>query len=116
MARLFTAIELAAGTRAAIVSRQAEIAAALHHAGDRDLRITDATQLHLTLVFIGEIDEARVPVVAEALAPAIPIAPFAIEFSACGTFPPGGAPRVLWLGMSHGAAQLSDVHRVVSER
>src|SRR5581483_11051610 len=100
MARLFTAIELAAGTRAAIVSRQAEIAARLRHAGDRDLRLTGAEQLHLTLVFIGEVDEARVPAVAEALAPAIPVTPFAIEFGACGTFPPGGPPRVLWLGVS----------------
>jgi 2'-5' RNA ligase len=116
MVRLFTGVELGARTRGAVVARQAEIAAAIRTAGDRELRMTGPDQLHLTLVFIGETDDAQARTVEAAFGPPIPMAPFTIEFGACGTFPPAGAPRVLWLGISRGAGALSQIHGVVSAR
>ncbi len=116
MARLFTGVELGAITRGAIVARQAEIAAAVRAAGDRELRTTGPDQLHVTLVFIGEADDARAQAVERALGSPIPIPPFTIEFGACGTFPAAGAARVLWLAISRGAAALSQIHRVVWDR
>jgi len=116
MARLFTAVELSPAAHAAVVSRQREIATTVRGAGNRDFRVTSAEQLHLTIVFIGEVDEARVASVERALVQPIGIAPFTLELGGCGTFPSSGRPRVLWLGVSRGAQELGELHRVVSDR
>jgi 2'-5' RNA ligase len=116
MARLFTAVELGDRTRAAVVARQAQLAAAARDAGDRDLRMTPPGQLHLTLVFIGEVQEPTVQALERVLEPPIGIPPFGIEFGEWGMFPPTGRPRVLWLGVSRGAAELSHVYRIVADR
>jgi 2'-5' RNA ligase len=116
MTRLFTAVELGDHARAAVIARQALLADAVRDAGDRELRITPAGQLHLTLAFIGDVQEPTVLAVERVLEPPIAVAPFAIEFGAWGMFPPSGRPRVLWLGIRRGAAELSDVYRIVADR
>jgi 2'-5' RNA ligase len=75
-----------------------------------------AGQLHLTLVFIGDVPGQTAQAVERALEAPIDIPPFAIEFGGWGTFPPGGRPRVLWLRVSRGAAELSSVYRAVADR
>lgn len=56
-------------------------------------------QLHLTLRFIGDADEGRFLAIRDALsrvnAPA-----FLLHLEGIGCFPPRGAPRVLWIGLS----------------
>ena len=56
-------------------------------------------QLHLTLHFLGEVDggqmRALIAGLAELEAPA-----FDMELRGAGVFPPRGAPRVIWLGVS----------------
>jgi len=116
MARLFTAVELNPAAHEAVVTRQREIGTALRGAGDLDLRVTSAEQLHLTMVFIGEVDEARVALVEQALVQPIGLAPFTLELGGCGMFPSSGRPRVLWLGVSRGAQELGQLHRAVSDR
>jgi 2'-5' RNA ligase len=116
MARLFTAIELGDHARAAVIARQVQLAAAARDTGDHDLRITPPRQLHLTLVFIGEVREPTVQALEHVLEPQIGIPPFAIEFGEWGMFPPAGRPRVLWLGVTRGAAELSNVYRIVADR
>jgi 2'-5' RNA ligase len=116
MARLFTAIELSPPVRGAIVERQARIHASLRAAGGGDLRLVPPHQLHLTLVFIGEVDEARVIEIESAAAAPLPIAPFDVLFGECGVFPPRGAPRVLWIGVARGATELTELHRLVCSR
>ena len=116
MARLFTAIELGEVVREAVVARQAVIAAALRAAGDRDLRLVKPAQLHLTLVFIGEVPEDRVPALTAALADPIPVPPFDLEIGMPGVFPPQGTPRVLWLSVARGASELVRVNDVVATR
>lgn len=116
MARLFTAVELSEPVREAVSARQAVIAASLRAAGDRDLRVVKPGQLHLTLVFIGEVPEERVPVLTSTLAEPIPVPPFELEIGLPGVFPADGAPRVLWLAVSRGATELARLHEVVSAR
>jgi 2'-5' RNA ligase len=115
MPRLFTAIELAPDTRQAVQRQQALVAANLKSAG-ASLRLMPAEQLHLTVVFIGQVDEARAQAVAEAMRADLPLPPFDLEFGAAGVFPPRGRARVLWLGLSQGAQQVSQVHAHVTER
>jgi 2'-5' RNA ligase len=115
MARLFTAIELDPGVRETIVGRQTELARALDSA-NTGLRLVRPAQLHLTLVFLGEVEEARVPAIVRTMSADLPIAPFEIEFASCGVFPPRGPARVLWLGIDRGARQVTALFDAVSER
>jgi RNA 2',3'-cyclic 3'-phosphodiesterase len=116
MARLFTGIELGAKVRERVAACQAELAAAIG-GGRRDgLRLVRAVHLHLTLVFLGEIDDARVPAVVEAMTADLPLPPFDIEFASCGVFPPHGHARVLWLGVGRGAQETAVLFEMVSER
>src|SRR5690606_2402363 len=56
--------------------------------------------LHLTLKFLGEVPEALLPPLSEALAEASSrVEPFEIEVAGMGVFPPRGAPRVVWAGV-----------------
>ena len=113
MARLFTAIELSEEARTRVTDAQAAL---LRVIGAGDLRLVKPGQLHLTLVFIGEVDESRVPIIRDALAPDIPLDRFEMTIGSCGVFPPRGPARVLWLGLSAVASEVGALHRVVSAR
>jgi 2'-5' RNA ligase len=96
--RLFVAAELPASHRAAL--------AGVCERGRRGgVRWVPAENVHLTLKFLGEVDEGLVPRLEEALAAvAAGAEPFALSLSGCGCFPNARAPRVLWLGLGEGAA------------
>jgi 2'-5' RNA ligase len=72
--------------------------------------------LHVTIKFIGEIDEAEAERLQALLAPPMAIAPFALEWRGIGTFPSNKHPRALWLGVARGAASLAQVEAEVSRR
>ena len=60
-----------------------------------------AEKWHLTLVFLGEPDAARLaelPAVIEPLARACPVT--SLQLKGCGTFETARAPVVLWLGVT----------------
>lgn len=116
MTRLFTAIELSAAVRDAVAAEQAQLQAVLRVAGDRNLRPVSAAHLHLTLVFIGEIADAGVPAIVDALSQAIPMPSFEVELRGWGMFPPRGAPRVLWCGVGRGARELTALHEEIAGR
>jgi RNA 2',3'-cyclic 3'-phosphodiesterase len=56
-------------------------------------------QIHLTLRFIGEVDGGMFRDLKEALAE-VRATPFSLAVQGVGHFPPRGAPRVLWAGLS----------------
>ncbi|MBS1820324.1 MAG: RNA 2',3'-cyclic phosphodiesterase [Acidobacteria bacterium] len=116
MARLFTAIELTGATRDAVAAEQRRLTGALRSSGGRDLRMVRAPQLHLTLVFLGEVAEDRVPTITEAMGRDLPCEPFSLSFAGAGVFPPRGPARVLWLGVAEGAAQVVRLFDLVSDR
>ncbi|HXE81002.1 MAG TPA: RNA 2',3'-cyclic phosphodiesterase, partial [Vicinamibacterales bacterium] len=66
-------------------------------------------QLHLTLRFIGEVDDAIGAEIETRLAPAYPTAPFEIALAGVGLFPPSGAPRVVWIGLTDGIDRVREV-------
>ena len=72
--------------------------------------------MHLTLLFLGEAQEARVPAVVEAMTAPASMPPFDMTFGGVGVFPPRGAPRVLWLGVSEGADLLARFSSELAER
>jgi len=112
--RLFTAIDLDDGARSAVARLQRRLSEQL--SGDRSLKWVDPSRMHLTLVFLGEVADARVPAIVDSLSRPIDAPRFAIAFHGLGVFPARGAPRVLWLDVAQGAAALTTVHGHVVTR
>jgi 2'-5' RNA ligase len=112
--RLFVAIDLDQGARQAIASEQARLKKAL---GDRSsLKWVRDEQMHLTLVFLGEVTDDRAPQVVDSINQSIDAVPFDASFEGVGMFPPHGPPRVLWIGIGRGAQELIAVQRELAGR
>ena len=73
-------------------------------------------RLHLTVRFIGEVDESRASTVAASLAPPLSVASFDLTMESIGTFPPTGRPRVIWAGIREGRESMAAIEREVSTR
>jgi RNA 2',3'-cyclic 3'-phosphodiesterase len=114
--RLFIAADVDRETRANIarISAQVQLAAA----SLRRTRITWVRddRLHLTLEFLGDLDEAAEQRVRSALAEPLAAQPFTIQFDGLGFFPRSGPPRVLWLGIVEGLTELRGVHAELRRR
>ena len=95
--RLFVALELPLALKQAVAEVQLGLPGARWMASDA---------LHLTLAFIGEVDERVGRRIEEALrraqAPPLPLA-----LRGLGHFPLRGPPRVLWVGVSPAPALVS---------
>ncbi len=75
-----------------------------------DLKWVEPINLHITLKFLGEIEEKRLPEVERAVREvASNHRPFELQIGAPGSFDSGGAIRVLWLGIDRGADALSSI-------
>ena len=63
--------------------------------------------VHLTLKFLGYVDEAKVPALVQALTRACEgSGPFELALSGLGVFPSPSRPRVAWVGLSGGVETL----------
>jgi 2'-5' RNA ligase len=72
-----------------------------------DVRWARPETLHITVHFFGELEASRAAAALEAISPvARRTAAFDVELERLGAFPPGGTPRVLWLGPAHDVAAL----------
>jgi RNA 2',3'-cyclic 3'-phosphodiesterase len=89
MPRLFVAIDLPEQVKARLIAFPPELPLATWVAVE---------QLHLTLRFIGEVDDGTVSLMKSSLAK-IRFTPFPLTLCGVGHFPPGRHPRVLWVGM-----------------
>jgi len=112
--RLFVAIDIDAPARAALAMVQKRVTRALGVRGA--LRQTRPEQMHLTLAFIGNLDEGRAELVGEALTPPLPAAPYTLVLGGLGVFPVRGAPRVLWVGAVAGAHETIALQRLIVQR
>jgi 2'-5' RNA ligase len=113
--RLFVAVDLPDEARQAIAVRQKLWAGRLSKSKD-GLKLIDPSRMHLTLLFIGEVPEARVPAIVESMNAPSGMAPFDVTLGGVGVFPPRGAPRVLWIGITEGAACLERLQHEIAER
>ena len=106
MIRAFVAVELTDELRSAIALVQTQVKAELARelrrtAPDARLQWVRPEAIHLTLKFLGDIEDGQVEDIAQALAVAVsPQARFSMEVGGLGVFPDLRAPRVLWIGLS----------------
>lgn len=93
--RLFVAIELPDE-----VLRQISGVRAKLDRGFRDITWVRPEGIHLTIKFLGEVDEERVSVLTDALDAAKQgVMPFTVKVGRIGAFPDMSRPRVLWAGV-----------------
>ncbi len=115
--RLFVAIEAPDGWRDAAHELRAALDGALGDETAARLRWVAPELLHLTLRFIGEVDEARVAALQAALDAAGPV-DLALSLGAAGSFGSPARTQVVWLGVggdADGLVALADrVERAVA--
>lgn len=111
--RMFIAVDPPAETAA----RARTIIAGLRERGV-EAAWADPGQMHLTLHFLGDdVDDGdlhRICVAMDEAAAGLP--PFRLEIGGVGAFPDPRRPRVIWLGVRGGAAELSRLHDALADR
>jgi len=96
--RLFIAIELPSEIRDALMAFVTESRGIAPRA-----KWVRAENLHVTLKFLGETDEAKLPAIQNALVSVRSGKPVALDFRGLGFFPNEHRPRVFWVGMEASA-------------
>lgn len=100
--RTFIAIDVPAAQQREILHLQTALRSLLPH-----VRWVSSPLLHITLHFLGEVPAPELDKVAQAVAAGIKHqSPFEILLRGVGGFPPRSSPRVIWLGVATGAAEL----------
>ena len=106
--RLFVAVDPAPAVRVALRAAIARVRPLAPRA-----RWVAPGVSHVTLAFLGDTAAETVPALVLALgAAARGLTPIDARFAGAGTFG-GASPRVLWVGLTEGAAALGAVHRAL---
>jgi 2'-5' RNA ligase len=101
--RLFFAVELPTGVQSALGAWQQR--------HDTAYRWVDPAMLHVTLAFLGEQREQRLPELSRIGADAAARVPsFMLGLGEPGSFGPKRAPRVLWVGLDDGRIELGQLN------
>lgn len=109
MIRAFIAVELPDALRQEVASLQNDLQSA-----GADIKWVETNNLHLTLKFLGNIEEAQVPALKEALETATrPLTPFTLHLEGIGAFPRTTSPRVVWVGVTEGEKPLVELAQAV---
>lgn len=113
--RLFLALDVDEAVRAAAA---AWTSALRRHLGAEAaaLRVPRLDALHVTLHFLGEVSAASDAALRTALSAPLQRPRFEAALGEAGTFPPQGAPRVIWAGLGAGAAETIAVHDALRPR
>ncbi|MCM8794809.1 MAG: RNA 2',3'-cyclic phosphodiesterase [Candidatus Omnitrophica bacterium] len=102
--RCFIAVEPPEETRKEISRLQAE----LKQSG-ADVKWVEPGNIHLTLKFLGEIDEASIASLKEALSSTLRFSPFTMTLEGIGAFPGTTNPRVIWVGVHQGEKESKEL-------
>jgi 2'-5' RNA ligase len=109
--RSFIALELSAEARAE-VSRAAK---ELKSTG-ADVKWVQAGSIHMTLKFLGNIEEDKVPAVAKRLDGVAAMFPaFNAALGELGSFPKWEYAKVIWIGIGEGADEMTSVAKGVED-
>lgn len=99
MTRTFLALELPDPVRAALAREIARLTRGLGQSLP-PVRWVDPAGMHLTLAFLGELDDARLAVATDAAREAArDFAAFSLQLAGLGSFGPPRSPRVIWVGV-----------------
>ena len=112
MIRTFVCIELPPDIKAGIAGLQES----LKKVG-RGVRWSRPEGIHLTLKFLGDVEEDKIENIGERVAVACEgIAPFHIELAQAGAFPNFRRPRVFWLGIHEESGFLGRLQKEIDKQ
>lgn len=115
--RLFIGIELPEHVRQAAASVAADLRHDIRRAAPRTVaRWVPAGNLHITVWFLGEVQDADTEALIRALKEPLGTGPVPLEIAGAGAFPPSGPPRATWLGLTEGVSGLVAVHDQLRDR
>lgn len=82
---------------------------------DESVKWTDAENIHITLAFLGDTDESRIPVLDRMLAEKCTgFGTFALRLAGIGLFRNLRDPRIIWAGIED-AKRISDLNGLVAD-
>ncbi len=97
--RTFIAVELTEDVRRALRDVQARL-----RTGGADVKWVEEENLHLTVKFLGEVQDERLPDVIAATRLAVAsLTTFSVSIGGIGAFPSMTRPRVVWVGLQSGS-------------
>jgi RNA 2',3'-cyclic 3'-phosphodiesterase len=108
MARLrtFIAIDLGKMIRDRCLALQEMLAR-----GGAEVKWVEEENLHLTLLFLGEVEDRDLPALCQAVAECCALHdPFTLSIETVGCFPNPRRPRVVWVGIGTGSAEVGALH------
>ena len=107
--RTFLAIDLGKKIRDRLVSFQENLAA-----DAPDVKWVEPDNMHLTLFFLGEVDQREIIDICRAAQKAIgEMRSFTVNIEGTGCFPNMRRPHVLWVGVGEGADEVRAVHDAI---
>ena len=99
--RLFVAAELNEDVRERLASIQEKL-----RSGDFDLKMVEPENLHLTLKFLGEVEEKHATHMEKLISDAVKdVHAFSLSFHGIGYFGSGNRMSVVWAGVKEGKEQ-----------
>ncbi len=102
--RAFIAVHMPAELGTALVALCAELEAG---PGGHAARWVTGDNIHLTLKFLGDVDDRRLPEVYRAVSSVCAdCAPIEATVAGLGCFPNDAQPRIIWAGITRGAREL----------
>jgi RNA 2',3'-cyclic 3'-phosphodiesterase len=110
--RLFVAIELSGPAKDTILEARAKL---VEFASRQGVRFVKPEKLHLTLAFLGNVDERELGGLKAALDGFRGSGGIALQSSGLGGFPDLRRPKVVWIGMEGDVPKLSKLSEQVQE-
>jgi 2'-5' RNA ligase len=104
--RTFIAIDPGKAIRDRLIALQTNLAKS-----GAEVKWVEPDNLHLTLLFLGEVGQRDLVPVCRAVAAEVATIPaFVVSIEQAGAFPSTHRPRTLWVGVGTGAAEVTTLH------
>jgi 2'-5' RNA ligase len=111
--RLFIAVDLSEAARRAAADHIVELS---ERFPDAPVKWERPDKLHLTLKFLGSVEEALVPSITRTMEASVASAvPFLLGLVGTGAFPSAQRPRILWIGVSDVSRKLRDLALTIDQ-
>jgi 2'-5' RNA ligase len=81
-----------------------------------DMKLVEPANLHMTLKFLGDVADAKVDAVIDALKPISEKQRFVMSLHGIGVFPNPAYVRVVWAGVDEGARETEHLSREIDDR
>jgi len=110
--RTFIALELSQEIRTSVSLLQQTL-----QKTDPDVKWVEPQNIHLTLKFLGEIEDTKIKHTSDILEGiAKTNSSYSIRLSELGGFPKIDCPRVIWVGIDFGDSQTKEIARLLEEK